>query len=110
MTRRYTETLGVSQRAKFTRDFSKAYRGRYLLSIVFLFIVTLPRHGLQPSGLGEREVQQPQVLAAEAGPADGLRQTGRAVFETWHFEINTNCDDWVSFLFPLKVFYFPVMF
>ena len=99
MTRRYTETLGVSQRAKFTRDFSKAYRGRYLLStehslsIVFLFIVTLPRHGLQPSGLGEREVQQPQVLAAEARPADGIRQTGRAVFETWHFEINTNCDD-----------------
>merc|ERR1712073_67136 len=53
---------------------------------------SIQRHGLQPSGLGEREVQQPQVLAAEAGPADGLRQTGRAVFETWHFEINTNCE------------------
>ena len=44
MTRRYTETLGVSQRAKFTRDFSKAYRGRYLLStelttLLLLFIV-----------------------------------------------------------------------
>ena len=27
MTRKYAETLNVSQRAKFTRDFSKAYRG-----------------------------------------------------------------------------------
>ena len=45
MTRRYTETLGVSQRAKFTRDFSKAYRGGYLLSTeltihVIFFIVS----------------------------------------------------------------------
>ena len=41
MTKNYADTLNISQKAKFSRDFSKAYRGKFSVLNDELFFINL---------------------------------------------------------------------